>query len=61
MKSMFKLSTQVALVVAALSAFTLGSVHAQNAPWHQMGRDATPAEVKAWDIDVRPAFNSLPA
>lgn len=61
MKSMFKLSTQVALVVAALSAFTLGSAHAQNAPWHNMGRDATAAEVKAWDIDVRPDFKGLPA
>ncbi|QBM27282.1 c-type cytochrome [Hydrogenophaga pseudoflava] len=26
-----------------------------------MGRDATPAEVKAWDIDVRPDFKGLPA
>jgi cytochrome c len=25
-----------------------------------MGRDATPAEVKAWDIDVRPDFKGLP-
>lgn len=24
------------------------------------GRDATPAEVKAWDIDVRPDFKGLP-
>ena len=26
-----------------------------------MGREATPAEVKAWDIDVRPDFKGLPA
>ena len=26
-----------------------------------MGRAATPAEVKAWDIDVRPDFKGLPA
>lgn len=25
-----------------------------------IGRDATPAEVKAWDIDVRPDFEGLP-
>ena len=25
-----------------------------------IGRDATPAEVKAWDIDVRPDFKGLP-
>lgn len=25
-----------------------------------VGRDATPAEVKAWDIDVRPDFRGLP-
>ena len=26
-----------------------------------IGRTATPAEVKAWDIDVRPDFKGLPA
>lgn len=26
-----------------------------------VGRDATPAEVKAWDIDVRPDFKGLPS
>ncbi|MDO8902972.1 c-type cytochrome [Hydrogenophaga sp.] len=33
---------------------------AQSTPWHDIGRDATPAEVKAWDIDVRPDFKGLP-
>ncbi|MBA4262389.1 MAG: cytochrome C [Comamonadaceae bacterium] len=33
---------------------------AQDKPWSSMGRDATPAEVKAWDIDVRPDFKGLP-
>ncbi|MGI9218524.1 MAG: c-type cytochrome [Hydrogenophaga sp.] len=61
MKSMFKLSTRVALLAAALSVFALGTAQAQSAPWHNMGRDATPAEVKAWDIDVRPDFKGLPA
>jgi cytochrome c len=26
----------------------------------ELGREATPGEVKAWDIDVRPDFNGLP-
>jgi cytochrome c len=60
MKSIFKLSTKAVVVSAALSALTLGSALAQSAPWHNMGRDATPAEVKAWDIDVRPDFKGLP-
>lgn len=33
---------------------------AQTPPWHDLGRDATKAEVKAWDIDVRPDFKGLP-
>lgn len=44
----------LALACVALSAF------AQDKPWQNMGRDATPAEVKAWDIDVRPDFKGLP-
>ncbi|MEZ5662902.1 MAG: c-type cytochrome [Burkholderiaceae bacterium] len=57
---MFKLSRQAVLVAAALSALTFGAAHAQNKPWHDMGRAATSAEVKAWDIDVRPDFKGLP-
>jgi cytochrome c len=34
-------------------------VHA--APYPGIGRAATPDEVKAWDIDVRPDFKGLPA
>jgi cytochrome c len=49
-------------VVFALACVSLGatSSFAQDKPWHNMGRDATPAEVKAWDIDVRPDFKGLP-
>ncbi|WP_096349029.1 c-type cytochrome [Hydrogenophaga crassostreae] len=36
-------------------------VHAAEPAWHNVGRDATRAEVKAWDIDVRPDFKGLPA
>jgi S-disulfanyl-L-cysteine oxidoreductase SoxD len=50
--------------VAALSmvslAFVSASASAQTKPWHDIGRDAKPAEVKAWDIDVRPDFKGLP-
>ena len=60
MKTIFKLSTKAVVLSAALGAFSIGSAWAQTAPWHSMGRDATPAEVKAWDIDVRPDFKGLP-
>ena len=59
MKSLLQLSRQ-AVVAATLSALAFGAAHAQNKPWHDMGRDATAAEVKAWDIDVRPDFKGLP-
>ena len=46
---------------AALGAFVLGlSVCAHAAP-SNLGRPATPAEIRAWDIDVRPDFKGLPA
>ena len=48
--------------VFAMACVSLGSVSsfAQDKPWQNMGRDATLAEVKAWDIDVRPDFKGLP-
>ncbi|MDD3764603.1 MAG: c-type cytochrome [Nevskiales bacterium] len=36
------------------------SSFAVHAGYPGVGRDATPAEVKAWDIDVRPDFKGLP-
>jgi cytochrome c551/c552 len=42
------------------AAFIAGAAFAQTPPWHDMGRAATKAEVKAWDIDVRPDFKGLP-
>jgi cytochrome c len=47
-----------ALLVALALAFAT-AVHAQ-ARYPSIGRVATPAEVKAWDIDVRPDFVGLP-
>ncbi len=45
------------LIAAALVALAL-PVEAQK--FNGLGRPATPAEVKAWDIDVRPDFTGLP-
>jgi len=44
-----------ALLVAATGAF------AQGKSYPGIGRAATPQEVAAWDIDVRPDFKGLPA
>jgi len=61
MKSHFCLSLRAAAAALALSVLASGPALAQKAaPWHELGRDATPAEVKAWDIDVRPDFKGLP-
>jgi cytochrome c len=47
----------LALVVAACAL----AAHAQGKEaFPGIGRDATPAEVKAWNIDVRPDFQGLP-
>lgn len=45
-----------ALALAGLSAVAA----AQAAGFPGIGRDATPKEVAAWDIDVRPDFKGLP-
>jgi cytochrome c len=45
----------------ALAAVALGWVPAFAGTTYQgIGRPATPAEIKAWDIDVRPDFKGLP-
>ena len=49
-----------ALFATLLLALT-GAVFAQsNTQYPGVGRDATPKEVAAWDIDVRPDFKGLP-
>ena len=45
------------LVAACLIACTAG---AADKPWNAIGRTATPAEIAAWDIDVRPDGTGLP-
>ena len=53
------MSRWVDAAAAALLAAALGTAHAAG-PFPGIGRDATPDEVKAWDIDVRPDFKGLP-
>ncbi|PZO18242.1 MAG: cytochrome C [Burkholderiales bacterium] len=44
-----------------LAAALFSTVAFAQAPaWHDLGRNATKAEVQAWDIDVRPDFKGLP-
>ena len=48
---------------AALCVFcasALSAAFAQSGPFPGIGRTATPQEIKAWDIDVRPDFKGLP-
>ena len=47
------------LIAAALLGSAV-AVHAQGGPYPGVGRAATPKEVAAWDIDVRPDFKGLP-
>lgn len=47
------------LAAGLLLAAALGT-QAQTTRFEGVGRAATPAEVKAWDIDVRPDFKGLP-
>ena len=54
---MFK-STKLSLAVAAIAVAATPSLVAA---FEGIGRTATPAEIKAWDIDVRPDFKGLPA
>ncbi|WP_144324981.1 c-type cytochrome [Tepidimonas aquatica] len=59
----FQHTVRAAAAVAALTAGFAGAAHANPAgdkPWANMGRAPTPAEIKAWDIDVRPDFKGLP-
>jgi cytochrome c len=58
MKTPFQQTTKAVVLAAAMLAS--GWACAADPAWHNLGRDATPAEVKAWDIDVRPDFKGLP-
>jgi cytochrome c len=47
------------LLLAAVGLLTAARVSADD-KFSGIGRTATPAEIKAWDIDVRPDFKGLP-
>src|SRR5512146_273084 len=53
------MSRLTSVFLAALMAAGATGVAAQD-KFPGVGRQATPAEVKAWDIDVRPDFKGLP-
>jgi cytochrome c len=48
------------LAVAAVLIVFAAAAQAQSSAYPQVGRAATPKEVAAWDIDVRPDFKGLP-
>ena len=50
----------LALLVLVASIGTFGDAAAQSAAYPNIGRAATPKELAAWDIDVRPDFKGLP-
>lgn len=53
---------KAALAALLLTAAGLGMAQTpSNTRFPGVGRDATPKEVAAWDIDVRPDFKGLPA
>jgi cytochrome c len=57
------LASSIPLLSAALLSLVLLPAMPEQAsakPWMHLGRAATPAEVKAWDIDVRADFRGLP-
>lgn len=53
-------SSRKQLAAALLAFMAAAGAQAQQA-YPGVGRTATPAEIKAWDIDVRPDFKGLPA
>jgi cytochrome c551/c552 len=62
--SRFEFQRFVSFTLASLCLMGAGLSHAQpaarQAALADVGRTATPAEIKAWDIDVRPDFKGLP-
>jgi len=59
MSKFLKVTLVSALTAALLAA--AGVASAQSTAYPGVGRPATPKEVAAWDIDVRPDFKGLPA
>jgi S-disulfanyl-L-cysteine oxidoreductase SoxD len=57
---MKRLHIQRALGALVLSTAALGAAAQSASPFPGIGRAATPKELAAWDIDVRPDFKGLP-
>jgi cytochrome c551/c552 len=57
--SSFPKSLAAAALALGLGLSAAGA-HAQSASYPGIGRAATPKEIAAWDIDVRPDFKGLP-
>ncbi|MDP3761427.1 MAG: c-type cytochrome [Ramlibacter sp.] len=55
------MSKSVKALALAVMACVASMAWAQGKSFPGIGRDATPKEVAAWDIDVRPDFKGLPA
>ena len=55
-----QIAAQPVTASATASSASSSTASASLRPWMHLGRDATPAEVKAWDIDVRADFTGLP-
>ncbi len=59
--SRFTKTIQLAALSVALVSVSAFAQTAKSSSLVGIGRTATPAEIKAWDIDVRPDFKGLPA
>lgn len=57
---MFSFPERLPVSVAIAALLASGAVLAQSTAYPGIGRPATPKEVAAWDIDVRPDFKGLP-
>ena len=53
MYKLVKFATSIVLLIAVFATVPANAQNASNR-FPGIGRDATPAEVEAWDIDVRP-------
>lgn len=60
MSSSRDLRAALTAAVAALALLCSAAAPAQTGPYAGIGRIATPKEIQAWDIDVRPDFKGLP-
>jgi len=60
MFKLVKFATSAILLCITLAVAGSAIAQKSNTKFPGIGRDATPAEVAAWDIDVRPDFKGLP-